>query len=232
MPGVQKGAGAIRRGVIAIDGPAGAGKSTVAKRVADSLGFAYVDTGAMYRGITLLGMRTGIAPSDSGEKLTELVRSAELKFEAGSGGLRVYLNGEDVTRAIREPDVSRQVSYYARIPSVRQVLTLLQRELAVADGIVMEGRDIGTAVLPDAEHKFFVTATPLERAKRRLKELNQEGYRLDLDQLVREIEERDRIDSSRSVAPLCVAPDAVVIDTTDLTVDEVVAMIVAKVGNT
>jgi len=196
------------------------------------LGFTYVDTGAMYRGITLLGMRAGIAPSDSGEKLTELVRSAELKFEAGSGGLRVYLNGEDVTRAIREPDVSRQVSYYARIPSVRQVLTLLQRELAVADGIVMEGRDIGTAVLPDAEHKFFVTATPLERAKRRLKELNQEGYRLDLDQLVREIEERDRIDSSRSVAPLCVAPDAVVIDTTDLTVDEVVALIVAKVGNT
>jgi cytidylate kinase len=187
----------------------------------------------MYRGITLLGMRAGIAPSDSEEKLTELVRSADLKFEAGSGeGLRVHLNGEDVTRAIREPDVSRQVSYYARIPSVRQVLTLLQRELAVAGGIVMEGRDIGTVVLPDADHKFFLTASPLERARRRLKELNQEGYRLDLDRLVREIEERDRIDSSRSLAPLCVAPDAVVIDTTDLSVDEVVAMIVAKVGNT
>lgn len=196
------------------------------------MGFTYVETGAMYRGITLLGMRAGIAPSDSEEKLTELVRSAELKFEPSSGGLRVYLNGEDVTRAIREPDVSRQVSYYARIPSVRQVLTLLQRELAVADGIVMEGRDIGTAVLPDAEHKFFITATPLERAKRRQKDLRQQGYRLDLNELVHEIEERDRIDSSRSLAPLCVAPDAVVVDTTDLTVDEVVAMIVAKVGNT
>lgn len=196
------------------------------------MGFTCVDTGAMYRGVTLLGMRAGIAPSDSEEKLTELVRSADLKFEAGSGGLRVYLNGEDVTRAVREPDVSRQVSYYARIPSVRQVLTLLQRELAVAGGIVMEGRDIGTVVLPDADHKFFVTASPLERARRRLKELNQGGYRLDLDRLVREIEERDRIDSSRSLAPLRVAPDAVVIDTTHLSVDEVVAMIVAKVGNT
>jgi cytidylate kinase len=222
--------GAIGRGVIAIDGPAGAGKSTVAKRVADSLGLAYVDTGAMYRGITLLGMRSGISPEKDEKKLAELVRTAELKFEARPEGLWVYLNGEDVTRAIRQPEVSRQVSYYARVPSVRQLLTSLQRELAAAGGIVMEGRDIGTVVLPDADKKFFITASVLERARRRQRDLVQQGYRVTLEDLVREIEERDRLDSSRAMAPLCVAPDAVVIDTSNLTVDEVVARIVAEVG--
>ncbi|MBE0466806.1 MAG: (d)CMP kinase, partial [Candidatus Desulforudis sp.] len=162
----------MRRGVIAIDGPAGAGKSTVAKRVAASLGLTYVDTGAMYRGITLLGMRSGVSPENGGSRLAELVRSADLDFKPGLDGLRIYLNGEDVTRAIREPDVSRQVSYYARVPSVRQQLTLLQRKLAAAGGIVMEGRDIGTVVLPEAERKFFVTASTVERARRRKLELS------------------------------------------------------------
>lgn len=231
MHGSAKEAEAIGRGVIAIDGPAGAGKSTVAKRVADSLGLAYVDTGAMYRGVTLLGMRSGISPDTDEAKLLELVRSAELRFEPGRAGLLVYLNGEDVTRAIRQPDVSRQVSYYARVPSVRQLLTLLQRELAVAGGIVMEGRDIGTVVLPDADKKFFITASARERARRRQRELQQQGYRVELEDLVREIETRDRIDSSRSVAPLRVAPDAVVIDTSNLTVDEVVARIIAETGD-
>jgi cytidylate kinase len=227
----QKGAEVIRRGVIAIDGPAGAGKSTVAKKVADSLGLAYVDTGAMYRGITLLGMRGGMSPEDGEAKLAELVRTAELRFESGSDGLRVYLNGEDITRAIRQPDVSRQVSYYARVPSVRQLLTLWQRKLAASGGIVMEGRDIGTVVLPEADKKFFITASALERARRRQRELDQQGYRVELEHLAREIEERDRIDSNRSVAPMCVAPGATVIDTTNLAVDEVVARIVAEVGN-
>jgi len=194
------------------------------------LGLAYIDTGAMYRGITLLGMRSGISPEDDEEKLIELVRNAELKFEPGQERFRVYLNGEDVTRAIRQPAVSRQVSYYARVPSVRQLLALLQRELAAAGGVVMEGRDIGTVVLPDADKKFFVTASPLERARRRQRELAQQGYRVKLEDLVREIEERDRLDSSRSVAPLRIAPGAIVIDTSDLTVDEVVARIVAEVG--
>jgi cytidylate kinase len=184
----------------------------------------------MYRGITLLGMRSGISPEDDEEKLIELVRNAELKFEPGQERFRVYLNGEDVTRAIRQPAVSRQVSYYARVPSVRQLLALLQRELAAAGGVVMEGRDIGTVVLPDADKKFFVTASPLERARRRQRELAQQGYRVKLEDLVREIEERDRLDSSRSVAPLRIAPGAIVIDTSDLTVDEVVARIVAEVG--
>lgn len=223
------GRGDIRRGVIAIDGPAGAGKSTVARRVAESLGLTYVDTGAMYRGVTLLGMRRGISPENGQDDLAELVRSAELRFEPGVGGLRVYLNGEDVTRAIREPDVSRQVSYYARIPSVRQLLTLLQRDLAAAGGIVMEGRDIGTVVLPEADWKFFITASPMERARRRMRELAEQGHRVDLDDLVREIEERDRLDSSRELAPLCIAPDAQIIDTTNLSVDEVVARIVTGV---
>lgn len=185
----------------------------------------------MYRGITLLGMRSGVSPENGGSRLAELVRSADLDFKPGLDGLRIYLNGEDVTRAIREPDVSRQVSYYARVPSVRQQLTLLQRKLAAAGGIVMEGRDIGTVVLPEAERKFFVTASTMERARRRKLELSQQGYQVSLEELVREIEARDRIDSSRSIAPLRVAPDASVIDTTDLTVDEVVARIVAEVGN-
>lgn len=196
------------------------------------MGLSYVDTGAMYRGITLLGMRSGIRATESEEKLTELIRNSELRFEAGSDGLKVYLNGEDVSQVIRQPEISRQVSYYARVPSVRQLLTLLQRELAAAGGIVMEGRDIGTVVLPEAEHKFFITASPLERARRRQLELEQRGYEVELEQLVREIEERDRIDSNRSVAPLRSAPDAIIIDTTNLSLYEVVDRIVTEVGNT
>ncbi len=221
----------IYRGVIAIDGPAGAGKSTVAKAVADALKWAYVDTGAMYRAITLLAMRRGITPEESNQKdFIDLLKSAKLNFKPTCNGLNIYLNGENISEAIRQPDVTNNVSYYSKIPSVRQVLTNLQRELAKTGGIVMEGRDIGTVVLPDADNKFFITASPFERARRRQKDLIKSGYEVELQQLVQEIEQRDQIDSNRVLAPLKPAEDAIILDTSEMSVAEVVDKIVAEVG--
>lgn len=210
---------------IAIDGPAGAGKSTVAKKLAKRLGFLYIDTGAMYRAVTLQAMREGISCDDD-DALTALAGRVNISLVTGyDGGLQVLLDDVDVTEAIRNQEVNRNVSLVARAPGVRKRLAALQRAMAVNGGVVMEGRDIGTVVLPQAEFKFFLTASPEERGKRRLKDLRAKGYRLDQQQVVKEIGERDRIDSEREVDPLKPAPGAIVIDNSFLSAEQVVNLI-------
>ncbi|MFC4103749.1 (d)CMP kinase [Paenibacillus xanthanilyticus] len=209
---------------VAIDGPAGAGKSTVARRVAAELGYVYVDTGAMYRAVTLAALREGIAP-DEADKLKALVASIRIELKPGERGQTVYLNGEDVTEAIRGRDVTLIVSPLAANESVRAKLVELQRAMASERGIVMDGRDIGTHVLPDAELKIFLTASVQIRAQRRYQELPAE-QRIPLAQLEAEIAERDRSDEQREISPLICAKDAIVVDSSELTIDEVVAVII------
>jgi len=214
---------------IAIDGPAGAGKSTVAKMVAKELGFLYIDTGAMYRAITLKAFREGVSLDDA-VALGEIAASASVNLVLGDDqNLKVYLDGEDVTEEIRSPYISRSVSLTARIPEVRKHLVEQQRAMAKQGGVVMEGRDIGTVVLPDARIKIFLTASPEERARRRLKELTEKGYHIDQRQMEAEILERDRIDTSRETDPLVPAPDAEIIDSSFFSVEKVVSMIIDRV---
>lgn len=215
---------------IAVDGPAGAGKSTVARAVAKKLGLLYLDTGAMYRAITLEALRRGVDVND-GDALEELTRqcSLDIKKNEADGSNLVFLNGEDVSEQIRTPQVNRNVSYVARCPQVRAIMAELQQDFGRRGGVVMDGRDIGTHVMPEAEYKFFLTASLEERARRRLAELLAKGEKLDLDQMIKEIAARDKIDSERECAPLKAAPDAVVIDTTKMTVEEVVNEIVNRV---
>jgi cytidylate kinase len=214
---------------IAIDGPAGAGKSTVARLVARELGYLYIDTGAMYRMVTLQALRSGIDLNDA-EALTMVAENSAIRLTADPENLsRAYLAGEDVTVAIRSPEVSRAVSLVAGVPGVRRQMVELQRATAVNGGVVMEGRDIGTTVLPGAEVKFFMTATPGERARRRGLELQAGGYQVNLDELEEEIMERDLLDSTRELAPLAPAPDAEIIDCSTMAVEQVVKMIVARV---
>lgn len=210
---------------IAIDGPAGAGKSTVAKMVAKELGYLYIDTGAMYRAITLKALRDGLDLNDpvSVGKMTAAV-SVEL-IAGDDNNLKVLLDGEDVTEEIRSPHISRNVSLTASIPAVRKHLVNLQKDMAKQGGVVMEGRDIGTVVLPDARIKIYLTASSEERARRRREELNAKGYHVDQEQMKVEIIERDRIDTSREADPLTPAPDAEIIDCSFFTVEKVVKMI-------
>lgn len=199
-------------GNIAIDGPAGAGKSTVARMLAARLGFLYVDTGAMYRALTLKALRVGINVAD--EEATGQL-AAETQVELGGG--RVYCDGEDVTEFIRSPQVSDAVSLVARSPRVRERMGQLQRAIAAGGRVVMDGRDIGSCVLPGARYKFFLTASLEERARRRAAELARQGYRgLDLAEVTAELARRDAMDAGREVAPLVQAQDAVWIDTTAL----------------
>ncbi|MCW3491496.1 (d)CMP kinase [Dethiobacter alkaliphilus] len=214
---------------IAIDGPAGAGKSTVAREVARRLGLAYLDTGAMYRAITLAGLRQN-ADLHNTAALEELTRNSELDIQSAPNGNIIYLNGENVTEDIRLPEVSRNVSYVARCPEVRDILVGKQREMGNRGGVVMDGRDIGTTVMPDAEFKFFLTASLEERARRRLAELHAKGETLALEQMVKEIGARDKIDSERECAPLRPAEDAIHLDTTALTKEEVIESIVNRVS--
>ena len=204
---------------IAIDGPAGAGKSTVARQVAKRLDYIYIDTGAMYRAVTLAALRSGIAANES-DKLSELVGGLDIRLEPGDPVQRVYLDDEDITEAIRSRDVTQSVSAVAAIEAVRLSLVDKQRELAAAKGVVMDGRDIGSHVLPDAELKVFLTASVRERAMRRFKESG-EVQGVTLEALEREIAERDRSDRERAISPLIQAADAVLIDSTSLTIDEV-----------
>ncbi|PZD93506.1 (d)CMP kinase [Paenibacillus sambharensis] len=208
---------------IAIDGPAGAGKSTVARRVASLLGYVYIDTGAMYRAVTLAAQRSGIGTSRE-DLLAELVSNLDITLKPGDPVQRVFLNGEDVTGLIRSREITAGVSAVAAVEPVRTSLVDKQRKLALAKGVVMDGRDIGSHVLPDAELKVFLTASVEERAKRRYKESGAEqGYTL--EQLEREIAERDRMDEQRLVSPLVKAKDAVLLDSTNDTIDEVVQRI-------
>lgn len=209
---------------IAIDGPAGAGKSTVARMVASSLQYIYVDTGAMYRAVTFKTLEAGL-PIEDNELVGRLANELDIVLLPEADTQRVLVNGEDVTSKLRTLDINRNVSYIARLETVRNRMADLQRIMALGKGVVMDGRDIGTHVLPNAELKIFLTATSRERATRRYMELGPDAG-ITLDQLEKEITERDRLDEEREIAPLLRAPDARLIDSTGRTVDEVAEEIV------
>jgi len=208
----------VSRRTIAVDGPAAAGKSTVARRLAERLGYRYWDTGAMYRALTLKALRTGVALDDAAA-LEELAHSTVLTVGTDHG---ISLDGEDVTSAIRTREVDRAVSRVAGIPAVRRHLVGIQRALAAGGGVVMEGRDVGTVVLPGARPKFFLTASPRERAERRQRELEERGARVCLSELQRDMDRRDRFDQERPVDPLVAAGDAIIVDTSGKSVEQVV----------
>lgn len=218
--------------IIAIDGPAGSGKSTVAKLVATALGFHYLDTGAMYRAIAFRALEAGV-PLDDERMVTTIANAETVSFEHEDGSVlptRVFLSGQDVTAQIREPRVDDAVSPVARIAGVRAAMVVQQRQAANESDTVVEGRDIGTVVFPDAEVKVFLTASAEERARRRSDQHAEQGIVSDEAAVHEAILRRDRIDSTRAVAPLAVADDAVTIDTTGLSIDEVVARIVGLAG--
>ena len=210
--------------VVAIDGPAGAGKSTVARRLAERLGFRFLDTGALYRALTLAVLRSGIDPGDAG-RVAEFAGRARIALVVRGTSLEVLLDGEDVSSEIRGPAVTRAVSTVAATPAARAAMVPLQRAFAEGGGVVAEGRDIGTVVFPDAERKFFLDADPAVRAVRRARERGE----ADVAAVEREIRERDRQDSERDVAPLRAAADAEVVDTTRLSAGEVVDLLERKV---
>ena len=209
---------------VAIDGPASAGKSTVAKIVAKKLHFIYCDTGAMYRSVTFAALKNHVKLDDD-QALKELLKTIEIRFVPAEPEQRVFVNDEEVTQAIRTPEITNNVSLVSAQPSVRAELTKRQQEIAEAGGIVMDGRDIGTTVLPNAEAKIFLVASVHERAVRRFKENQTKGIDTPLDVLEKEIEERDYKDSHREISPLTQAKDAVLVDTTSLTIDQVVDQI-------
>jgi cytidylate kinase len=202
--------------VVAIDGPAGAGKSTLAKRVAARLGFIYIDTGAMYRALALWALERGIGFDDM-HRLEQLAIAAEIDLSPG----RIHLNGKDITETIRTPDVSNGASKVAVIPGVRRAMVAKQRAIGERASVVMEGRDIGTVVFPDAEVKIFLDADPRERVRRRLQEVHAKGEEMSEETLAAQMQERDQRDSTRADAPLAQAPDAIYLDSTPLSIDEV-----------
>ncbi len=217
----------MRRLIIAIDGPVGAGKSTVARRVAELLGYLYLDSGAMYRALALAALRARVSLADAArlEALAAQTR-IELQPDPSPGGrLRVLLNGEDVSEAIRSAACAQAASQVARHASVRQYLVAEQRRLGAAGGVVMEGRDIGTAVFPDAHLKIFLDASVEERARRRLSDHRSRGENIPFEQMLAEVRERDSRDRTREVSPLVRAPDAVYLDSTALEAEEVARLI-------
>lgn len=214
--------------IVAIDGPVGAGKSTVAMGVARALSFRYIDTGAMYRSVAWLARKHGIDLRDE-RAVATLAASASIEFAPGNGRPRVAVNGMDVTEAIRTPEVSDAASVVSAYPTVRNAMVSLQRQMGAAGGVVVEGRDIGTVVFPDAEVKVFLDASPQERARRRYQELISKGVAVDYESLKQTEQERDRRDSTRAHSPLRRAPDAVIIDTTGRSVEDVVDQILRLV---
>jgi CMP/dCMP kinase len=211
--------------VITIDGPAGAGKSTVAKKLAARLGLSYVDSGATYRAAALKVIESGISPEDEAG-VAEVVSRAEIAFDAEGGRPRVMLDGREVTDKIRTPEVTLAAAQVSRLPEVRKKLVALQRNFALGRGVVMEGRDIGTVVFSSAPLKIFLEANRDERARRRLEQNHQEGRATTLEDTAYELGRRDQLDAERKISPLVAAPDAVKIDSTDLAADEVVQKIV------
>ncbi len=217
----------MKRLIIAIDGPAASGKSTTAKLVASRLGYLHVDTGAMYRAMTLKVIEAGIDLDDV-RAIAALARSTRIRLISKDGGFRVELDGVDVSEKIRTPNVTKATSAVSMVPEVRQLMVQEQREMGKQGAIVLEGRDIGSIVFPEADIKIFMQAHPRERAMRRSKELAAKGIATTIDELEREITERDHKDTHRSISPLTKAGDAIVLDTTDLTIEEQVEFIVKK----
>lgn len=211
--------------IVAIDGPAGAGKSTISRMVADRFGWTYLDTGAMYRAVTLLALEQGVAPG-AGEELGRLARQLQLEFKPGPGGVpRVFAGEREITEDIRSQEVTRSVSEVCAHASVRETMTARQRQAADSGSVVVDGRDIGTVVFPGAQVKIFLTASVDERARRRRLELAGKGITVTQEAMAADITARDDHDSSREVAPLKAADDALVLDTTRMSIDEVVDMV-------
>lgn len=218
---------AFKNLVIAIDGPAGSGKSTVSKLIAKRLNLLYIDTGAMYRALTLKAMRKGLRMEDE-SSLIALAKSTKIDLEEKSK-LHVFLDGEDVSIPIRTAEVTQNVKYIARIPGVRHEMVALQRSIGSKRGAVLEGRDIGTVVFPNADYKFYLDASPEERARRRREDLIELGQAADVEDVKKDIMARDESDIKRSVGALKKANDAFFIDTTDLTIDEVTEKILSYI---
>jgi len=215
--------------VVTIDGPAGAGKSTVARRLAQRLGYLYLDTGAMYRAVALAARRAGIPPEDA-EALAAMCRGLDLRMELRRDPPRVLLYGKDVTARLRTPEMDLLASKVSAVGPVREAMVALQRGLALKHPLVAEGRDMGTVVFPEAPHKFFLTASLEKRVERRLRERQQRGERVTRDEVRAEMRRRDEQDATRSLAPLRPAPDARIIDTTSLNVEEVVERLLSELG--
>lgn len=213
---------------IAIDGPSGAGKSTIAKIVAEKMGIDYIDTGAMYRAIGLKMVSEGVSREDTEEAAAarqEVLDRTEIDFDSGV----ITLDGEDVSGKIRTPEISIAASDYSRFPEVRTKLVAIQREIGHRKSVVMDGRDIGTNVFTDAQYKFFLTATPEERARRRVKELLEKGEDVSYEATLEDIKKRDYNDTHRKLNPLAKADDAIEVDTTDMTIEEVVQTILDQI---
>lgn len=210
---------------VAIDGPAGAGKSTIAKLVAKEKGYIYVDTGAMYRGLAIHFLDKGIQPQET-EKVIEACKDAEVTIAYEDAVQHVYLNGKDISSRLRNEEVGNMASVTSAIPEVRKKLLELQQNLAKTQNVIMDGRDIGTCVLPHADVKVYLTASVETRAKRRYQELQEKGEDCNLEEIAHDIGERDRRDMTREIAPLKQAEDAVLVDSSDMTIAEVVKTIV------
>lgn len=209
---------------IAIDGPAASGKSTTARIIAKRLGYLYIDTGAMYRALTYAVLQNKIDPQNE-QSILELAKKVKIELKPNQNGLHTILNGIDITNEIRLPEVTDIISIISAYASVRKLMVEKQREIAASGGIVMDGRDIGTVVLPDAEIKIFMQATVVQRAKRRFNELSAKGINVNFEEIQKEIEKRDHLDSSRKTSPLIPAADAKKIDTSNLTIEQQVSEI-------
>lgn len=209
---------------IAIDGPAGAGKSTIAKKLAKNLGYIYIDTGAMYRAVGLYCIQNAINYNEERE-VEAIITALKIEIDTKENNQLIYLNGTDVSELIRTNEIAAAASKVATYKEVREALVKAQRQMQSEKSVVMDGRDIGTVVMPNATLKIFLTASPDERAKRRFKEYTSKGIEVSLEELTQEIIERDYQDSTREISPLCKAADAVEVDTTLLTIDEIVKII-------
>lgn len=214
---------------IAIDGPAGAGKSTVARMIAKRLGFVYIDTGAMYRVLTWKALQQGFDLQDS-QALKALAQETEISFQQTADKQKVLCDGKDISEEIRSPQINATVSRVAADAMVREIMVAKQRDLAKVSSVVMDGRDIGEQVLPDAEYKFFITASLQERAHRRMMELESQGFAIDFAEVQNEITKRDQMDCERPVGALKILPDAILIDTSNLSIEETMQKILDMIG--